>query len=56
MAKRQFWKVSVYDNILGGYVIKQCSIPTRKKANAVAKVWKNQGYEIRVTPQIPELK
>lgn len=52
--KKVFWKVSVYDFILDGYVVKACSFPSKAKANTEAKKWKSLGYDVRVSTHLPQ--
>lgn len=49
--KQMFWKISEYNNDLGTYVVKICSL-TEEKAKFLETVWIEQGRYVRATPHI----
>lgn len=53
--KQMFWKISEYNNDLGTYVVKICSL-TEEKAKFLENVWIEQGRYVRATPHYTRAK
>lgn len=53
--KQMFWKISEYNNDLGTYVVKICSL-TEEKAKFLETVWIEQGRYVRATPHYTRAK
>lgn len=49
--KQMLWKISEWNNDLGAYVVKICSL-TKEKAKFLENVWIEQGRYVRATPHI----
>lgn len=49
--KKEYWKISEWNNELCGYVVKHCSL-SKDKANELCKAWTLQGRYVRISPQI----
>jgi len=48
------WKVSVYDEKLGGYVVKRVGLSCKSAAENCAELFKRDGYITRISPILPD--
>ncbi len=49
--KKEFWKISEWNEDLCGYVVKHCSL-SKDKANELNEQLTRQGRYVRISPQI----
>lgn len=50
--RKDYYKISVYDEYFRAYIVKACSIPTVWKARLEARKWLAQGLKVHISTHL----
>ena len=54
--RNKYWKISIFNERLGGFVIKCVCIPTKEDALIIEREWIRKGFITSVTPHLAGAK